>query len=90
MMDGRSGATNGTRILTQMATVSNKGRHGGKASMESSGIALGGKATTDLDGFTNMERAAAVNIGTPMSSKTPGTRDSHTMVSITALITLSS
>lgn len=51
-------------------------------------IKHGVKVTTGQGGSTNMGRVVAVNIGTPMSSKTRGTKDTLIMVFIIALKTL--
>lgn len=87
VMVGRSGVTNGMKILIQMVMVSSRGRHGGKVSMETAGIVLGVRVTMDLDGFTSMERAAVGSTGTHISKKIHGMRDSHTLAFITALTT---
>jgi hypothetical protein len=73
-----------------MVMVSSRGRHGGRENMESGGTALGVSVTMVLDGFTSMGRAAVGSTGTHIPSKIHGMKDSHTMVSITALKTQSS
>jgi hypothetical protein len=87
MVDGRNGATNGTKISTQMVTASSKERPGGKVSMESAGTELGVSNTMVPDGFTSTERAVVVNIGTHTKHKILGMRDSLILVSFTALKT---
>lgn len=90
MMAGRSGVTNGMKILIQMVMESSRERHGGKVGMETAGIVLGVSVTMVPDGFTSMERAAAGSTGTQISSKRHGTRDFHIMAFITASTTQSS
>lgn len=78
VMVGRSGATNGMKILIKMVLASNRGKHGGKVSTEKGGTVHGARATTVQAGFTSMERAAVGSIGTHTNSRKPGMRDSHT------------
>jgi hypothetical protein len=90
VMGGPSGATSGMNILTRMDMASSRGRHGGKASMETSGTAPGESNTTGPGGCTNMAGAAAVSTGTLTSPRRHGMNGSHISGSTTALRTLCS
>lgn len=63
-------------------------RLGGKGSTATDGTEVGEKVTTDQDGFTNTEKAAAENTGTHMYHKKLGMRGSLTLASSTVLTTL--
>lgn len=86
-MVGPNGVINGMRTSMQTAMALSRGRHGGKGSMESGGIAHGASAIMALDGCTSTGRAAAGSTGIHTWRKKHGTRDFHITVSITVLRT---